>query len=143
MCKIILNNWDFSVLKSFLRALYLQILSDNPIFFSYIPKIQLIKLSSIALVAKFIKFYYARSFVEIVQYSIIQLWIVAILAKGATTTTCFVHFVKFSPFYGLIRTFLHQKLSHMKIPGDSYCNQLSENMFKVCVPWKIKPWECF
>ena len=113
MCKIILNNWDFSVLKSFLRALYLQILSDNPIFLSYIPKIQLIKLSSIALVAKFIKFYYARSFVEIVQYSIIQLWIVAILAKGATTTTCFVHFVKFSPFYGLIRTFLHQKLSHM------------------------------
>ena len=73
MCKIILNNWDFSVLKSFLRALYLQILSDNPIFFSYIPKIQLIKLSSIALVAKFIKFYYARSFVEIVQFSIIQL----------------------------------------------------------------------
>ena len=113
MCKIILNNWEFSVLKSFLRALYLQILSDNPIFFPYIPKIQLIKLSSIALVAKFIKFYYARSFVEIVQYSIIQLWIVAILAKGATTTTCFVHFVKFSPFYGLIRTFLHQKLSHM------------------------------
>ena len=102
MCKIILNNWDFSVLKSFLRALYLQILSDNPIFFSYIPKIQLIKLSSIALVAKFIKFYYVRSLEEIVRFSIIQLRIVAILAQGATTTTCFVHFVKFSPFYGLI-----------------------------------------
>ena len=113
MCKIILNNWDFSVLKSFLRALYLQILSDNPIFFSYIPKIQLIKLSSIALVAKFIKFYYARSFVEIVQFSIIQLRIVAIEAQGTTTTTCFVHLVKFSLFYGFIRTFLHQKLSYM------------------------------
>ena len=68
MCKIVLNNWEFSVSKSFLRALYLQILSDNPIFFPYILKIQLIKLSSIALVAKFIKFYYTRSFVEIVQY---------------------------------------------------------------------------
>ena len=82
-------------------------------YFSYIPKIQLIKLSSIALVAKFIKFYYVRSLGEIVQFCIIQLRIVAILAQGATTTTCFVHFVKFSPFYGLIRTFLHQKLSHM------------------------------
>ena len=24
----------------------------------------------------------------------------------------------------------------LKIPGDLYCNQLSENMFKVCVSWK-------
>ena len=127
MCKIILNNWEFSVLKSFLRALYLQILSDNPIFFPYIPKIQLIKLSSIALVAKFIKFYYARSFGEIVQFSIIQLRIVAILAQGTTTTTCFVH------FHGLFST-KNYRTCFLKIPGDLYCNQLSENMFKVCVP---------
>ena len=79
MCKIILNNWDFSVLKSFLRALYLQILSDNPIFLSYIPKIQLIKLSSIALVAKFIKIYYARFPSEIIQYSIIIIIIIIII----------------------------------------------------------------
>ena len=102
-------------------------------FLSYIPKIQLIKLSSIALVAKFIKFYYARSFGEIVQFSIIQLRIVAILAQGATTTTCFVHFVKFLPFYGLIQT------CFLKIPGDLYCNQLSVNMFKVCLSLKKKP----
>ena len=141
MCKIILNNWEFSVLKSFLRALYLQILSDNPIFFPYIPKIQLIKLSSIALVAKFIKFYYARSFVEIVRYSIIQLRIVAIVAQGTTTTKCFVHLVKFSLFtalYGLFST-KNYRTYFLKIPGDSHCNQLSENMFKVCVYSKNRP----
>ena len=61
----------------------------------------------------FIKFYYTQLPSEIVQFSIIQLRIVAILAQGATTTTCFVHLVKFSLFYGFIRTFLHQKLSYM------------------------------
>ena len=76
----------------------------------------------------FIKFYYTQFPSEIVQFSIIQLRIVAILAQGTTTTTCFVH------FHGLFST-KNYRTCFLKIPGDLYCNQLSENMFKVCVSW--------
>ena len=34
--------------------------------------------------------------------------------------------------YGLFST-KNYRTCVLKIPGDSYCNQLSENMFKVCL----------
>ena len=51
-------------------------------------------MSSIALVAIFIKFYYARLFVEIVQYSIIQLRIVAISSARHNNYNMFCSFSK-------------------------------------------------
>ena len=37
--------------------------------------------------------------------------------------------------YGLYST-KNYRICFLKIPGDLYCNQLSENMFKVCVSQK-------